>query len=86
MCTQSIESTMVKLAHPKSDGRTHTPIDPCIASIVQALNDVGMQTIASCCGHGKQPGLISLEDGREVFIAPDYEAARKINNLFPPIN
>ena len=86
MCIQDILATQVKLAHPKKDGRTHAPVDPCIARIAQALNDVGLQTIASCCGHGKQPGNIMLEDGREVFIAPDYEAARKIGRLFPPIN
>lgn len=86
MCKWGIEATQVKLAHPKTDGRTHAPVDPCIASIAQALNDCGLQTIASCCGHGKQPGKIALEDGREVFIAPDFESSRRIDKLFPPIN
>ena len=27
-------------------------IDSCIYSIVKALNDGGVTTIASCCGHG----------------------------------
>ena len=28
-------------------------IDSCIAPLVQMLNDYGIETIASCCGHGK---------------------------------
>jgi hypothetical protein len=61
-------------------------IDSCIVSIVVALNEAGMKTIASCCGHGKQPGSVVLEDGREIRIMPDFESARKVDELFPPIN
>ena len=60
-------------------------VDACIAPIVKAFNDTGVQTIASCCGHGKQPGTIALADGREVRIMT-YEQAREVNKLFPPIN
>lgn len=28
-------------------------VDECIARLVQALNDYGIETIASCCGRGK---------------------------------
>jgi len=28
-------------------------IDSCIAPLVQVLNDYGIETVASCCGHGK---------------------------------
>jgi hypothetical protein len=45
-------------------------IDRCIAPIVKALNDGGVPTIASCCGHGNLPGLISLVDGRHLVIVP----------------
>lgn len=58
-------------------------VDACIAPVVKALNDAGMPTIASCCGHGRRPGNIALADGRELIIAPDYETARKIDALFP---
>lgn len=61
-------------------------IDSCIASIVKALNDNGIHTIACCCGHGKQPGRISLADGRELLIANDYYSAQTICKSFPPIN
>jgi len=31
-----------------------TKIDSCIASLVQRLNEEGVYTLASCCGHGKR--------------------------------
>ncbi len=43
-------------------------VDACIADLVQALNDAGIYTSQSCCGHGKGDGLISLHDGRELII------------------
>lgn len=43
-------------------------VDRCIAPTVQALNDAGVVTVASCCGHGKMHGVISLKDGRELVI------------------
>ena len=61
-------------------------VDSCIAPLVKALNGAGLETVASCCGHGKQPGTIALTDGREIRIMPDYESARQVDKLFPPIN
>jgi hypothetical protein len=43
-------------------------IDWCIHHIVAALNAGGVETFASCCGHGKQDGSIVLKDGRELVI------------------
>lgn len=51
--------------------------DPCIAPLVEALNEADLPTAASCCGHGKEPGKIALADGRELFVLPDFESARK---------
>lgn len=39
------------------------PIDRCLASYVKALNDAGLYTGGSCCGHGKGGGNISFHDG-----------------------
>jgi hypothetical protein len=61
-------------------------IDACIYPIVKALNDAGIITIASCCGHGKRPGNIALVDKRELIIASDYETGRIIDKAFPPIH
>ena len=43
-------------------------IDECIAPIVKALNDAGIDTVASCCGHGKGDGRIDLLDGRVLLV------------------
>jgi len=43
-------------------------IDYCIADIVAALNAATITTEASCCGHSKMDGIISLEDGRTIKI------------------
>lgn len=80
MCEQDITATQVQIA-----GGKMRPVDPCIAPLVQALNDAGIATRASCCGHGKQPGNIMLMDGRELFIAADFETARSVERAFPPI-
>jgi hypothetical protein len=66
-------------ARPKLVG-----IDACIAPIVKALNDAGIATVASCCGHGKGPGSIALADGRELIIAADFETGQAVNAAFPP--
>lgn len=43
-------------------------IDWCIHHIVAALNAGGVKTTMCCCGHGRQPGEIRLEDGRILHI------------------
>jgi len=53
-------------------------IDPCLNNIIKALNDSGIKTIASCCGHGRQPGSIILGDGRELIIVRDFKTTRMI--------
>ena len=60
--------------------------DWCLGPLVQTLNQAGMRTVASCCGHGQRPPAIMLEDGREVIIARSYEEARRISSLFPDVN
>jgi hypothetical protein len=53
---------------------TIKPIDACIAPIVKALNDAGIYTVSSCCGHGKSDGEIWLHDGRILIIREAPEA------------
>lgn len=43
-------------------------IDSCIAPIVQALQESGINMRGSCCGHGRGPGEIELADGRMLVI------------------
>ena len=47
----------------------HAEVDECIAPIVEALNGAGIATVTSCCGHGKGPGKIDLEDGRVLVVS-----------------
>ena len=51
--------------------------DPCLAPLIRALNDGGIGTVASCCGHNGKgsdrqqtnaPGWVMLRDGRTLFI------------------
>ena len=37
-------------------------LDSCISQLVVALNEGGIKTTSSCCGHGKTDGYILCED------------------------
>jgi hypothetical protein len=63
-------------------GRT-VEVDVEIAPIVTALNAAGVETRASCSGHGFRPGNIALRDGREIIIARTHAEGRLIDRLFP---
>ena len=71
----SREAAMIVL-ETNADGVPTVWCDPEIADLVRALNSGGVRTVASCSGHGTPPGIISLKDGRELLIMPDYAAAR----------
>lgn len=49
-------------------------VDWCIHHIVSALNAAGVETVASCCGHGKMDGRIDLKDGRVLTIKSPTES------------
>lgn len=72
----------VELAHPRSDGIDWCTVDACIQPLVQAINDTGIQTLNSCCGHGQRPGWIALEDGRHILIAKDHDTMRQMDAGF----
>jgi len=57
-------------------------IDLCIADLVAALNAVNIPTVASCCGHGKIPGTVIMEDGRWLLVAKDRDEATRILEAF----
>lgn len=46
-------------------------IDSCIASIIKALQEAGIDMRGSCCGHEKMDGDIHLQDGRILIIKRD---------------
>ena len=61
-------------------------IDWCIHQIVASLNAGGVETVACCCGHGKEDGNIVLADGRELMIIANGERARRIEHLIKENN
>ena len=56
------------LSHSRVAYSRLVKVDACIAPIVKALNDGGLKTISSCCGHGKGDGRIDLLDGRILLV------------------
>ena len=56
-------------------------LDECIADLVLALNEGGVHTIASCCGHGHPPGEILLKDGRTLLIIEPGQTIEHIKML-----
>ena len=73
---------VVREGTPERLGRDGVWCDPCLVPLITALNDGGLPTVASCCGHGVAPrGRVSLADGRELFIVPTFEAASALDDL-----
>jgi len=53
----------VRLCQPREvSGRTTAMVDSCIADAVQRLNDAGIHTLGSCCGHAKVPPNVIVEE------------------------
>ena len=48
------------LSHTGKEYWKNTEIDYCIAPIVNMLQKIGVDMLGSCCGHGKQKGVILL--------------------------
>jgi len=59
-------------------------VDSCLYWVVKALNEIGVNTTYSCCGHGEGLGKISLEDGRHLLITPDSQAAKEMEMAYAP--
>ncbi len=55
-------------------------VDACIARFVQALNDAGIQTSTSCCGHGHaDASFLTHSDGEyRLVIIVDAEKSREV--------
>ena len=74
MCHET-EKVLVKIPNDlSSTGRNKwklAQIDKCIAPIVKALQEGGIDMRGSCCGHNKVDGTIHLQDGRMLVIKKD---------------
>ena len=79
MCDhENREAAMVVVRQDEND-RPTVWCDPCLEPLIRALNDGGIATASSCCGHdgkgsdGEQteaPGWVMLRDGRTLSICP----------------
>lgn len=87
MCDHSPnrEAAMVVIRSDEA-GRATVWCDPCLEPLVRALNDGGLQTLASCCGHGRRPGNVVLADGRVLMVFASIEATDVTDGLWPDIN
>ncbi len=75
----------IQIWNSKLKTMRHVGVDACIAEFILMLNRNGYETVASCCGHGKQPVSIILRDDTWIQFLT-REQAEKINCQFPPIN
>jgi hypothetical protein len=80
-CNLEREAKMVVIARDEA-GRPSVWCDPCLAPVIRALNDAGIATVASCCGHGRRPPTIALASGQWLVIAPDNDTRLRIERLF----
>ena len=70
MCDHPNREAAMVVVREKADGVPAVWCDPCLVDLVKALNDGGVPTVASCCGHGQRDGSIILADDRELVIRP----------------
>lgn len=42
-------------------------LDPCIVPLIQVLNDDGIKTLGSCCGHEKYEPTVVATDGKRIY-------------------
>jgi hypothetical protein len=77
MCDHSNREVAMVVLYRDETGKPTVWCDPCIAPLIKALNDGGIGTLASCCGHGEPErlGWVMLADDRVLHIHPDLNAA-----------
>lgn len=64
----------VCITWPFDDSRPRgVMVDACIAHVVKHLWDAGKVTLSSCCGHGKNPPGLVLDNAER-----DYAAVRAL--------
>jgi hypothetical protein len=76
MCRQG-EEEKINL----KDGRG-VLVDRCLAPYIQALNDAGIATGISCCGHGERDGFILAQNGETYRLMIMVEEGEKSQRRF----
>ncbi|WJV20794.1 hypothetical protein QU593_10290 [Rossellomorea marisflavi] len=79
---------MVRLNNPRESGRTEVPVDECIADEIQMLNDVGVVTYGSCCGHFEDNSSclvdVSSKDALEImgYVLSEYSSEHSKQGVY----
>jgi hypothetical protein len=73
MCKWGTDKKVKLFKKKEYSGKRYIMVDECIADIIQALNNYGIETVCSCCGHFKGDGRIDLVDGRILIIKLQVE-------------
>lgn len=68
------------LSHSGESYWKSVQIDYCIADLIEALQNNGINMRGSCCGHNKKDGEIHLQDGRLLLIIDKKKAERYLAN------
>lgn len=74
MCEYGTDKEVI-LCKPRENGMKTVKVDSCIAPLIQILNDYGIETVSSCCGHGKT-------DHSYIRIHPKNIMIQKFNEEF----
>ena len=57
---QKIKETENKIFHPYRMWFNNNEVDDELLPLIKELNNAGLKTIHSCCGHGRKPAYISI--------------------------
>lgn len=77
------EAAMIVIERDERDEPT-VWCDPCIEPLVSALNQGGIKTVASCCGHGTHPTIVIDSQDRWLLLVPRKQADEILELLYPP--
>ena len=72
-CGTTIDCKILIQANLSHTGKAYwrrIGVDACLARLVTELNHAGALTASCCCGHGRGPGSIVLQDGTEIVLPP----------------
>ena len=67
MCAWGINRPVTLAYQMLVSGRTEVDVDACLAPLIQALNDAGVQTVGCCCGHGRGQGSVLIQQDARII-------------------
>lgn len=80
MCDHDNREQAMTVIRRDDSGTPTIWCDPCLAPLIESLNDAGLATIASCCGHGEYNGWVMFRDGRTVEVHATHDEYLALRN------